>query len=283
MNWAEFSGYVGVDIGGQSIRVGTPSPDGRLRILRQPPAEDFRKAVQQIAEMAKELCPEGIRRIGIGTPGPLDWRKGRLIGKTPNLPWADVSFLEIGEVLNCPTIVDNDANVAGLAEAVMGAGRGYSYVCGFTLGTGIGCFSVYNGRIFHGALDVEGGHQIILPDGPLCNCGQRGCLEALASATAIERRWGVPPAQLEDAEVWKEIARYLAQGLVNLTVLCGAEVLVLAGGMIERGPMLFAPLEEYYRSMIKVIPAVPIKKAELGTDAGVIGALVLAKVGHSEE
>jgi glucokinase len=263
MSLTEYEGYVGIDIGGQSIKIGAVR-NGELvtRDIETPP--DYADARAQMLAAATELVGGKPKGLGIGTPGPIDWRTGFLYW-TPNIPWKNVSYPELGEALGCPVHVDNDANVAGLAEAVLGAGKDYRIVAGFTLGTGIGYFVVMDGLIYHGKLDVEGGHQVLNPEGPLCGCGARGCLEAYASA------------------FWAEIAGYLAWGITNVTTLVCPEVFVLAGGMIQRGETLFAPLREKLAQMLKIVPPPPVKPAELGHRAGVYGAIVLAKRGHKAE
>lgn len=284
MRRQDLVGFVGVDIGGQTTRVGTFDERGRLRLISFPTEGDFKTECQRIAEAARKLRPEEIRRLAVGSPGPLDWRTRRIYD-TPNLPWSGVSFVRLGKLLDCPVLLDNDANVAGLGEATFGAGRGKRFVAGFTLGTGIGHFQVKEGRIYHGRLDVEAGHQILDPNGPECNCGQRGCLEAYVSAVGIQRRYGVLPHELHDPRAWEEIAFRLAQGLVNIAVFVCPDVLILTGGMLARGETLFRPLQRFYREMLKVYPPKyrpPIVPAKLGDKAGVIGAIILARVGHAE-
>jgi glucokinase len=191
------------------------------------------------------------------------------------------------KLVGCDVLVDNDADVAGLGEALLGAGRGKQFIAGFTLGTGtgIGHFQIKDGRIYHGCLDVEAGHQILDPNGPECGCGQYGCLEAFASAIAIKKRYGVPPHELNDPKAWEEIAFRLEQEVVNTVVFVCPDVLILTGGMLARGEMLLTPLRRFYEEMLKVYPSryrPPILVGKLGDKAGVVGAIVLAKVGHAE-
>lgn len=282
---SDLIGCIGVDIGGQNTRVGTVLPNGRLKLISFQTQPDFGVQIDMLVDAIKQLGKDGSRRVGIGSPGPLDWRKA-FVYDTPNLPWCNVSFKELEQKLGVEVLLDNDANVAGLGEATLGAGKGKRIVAGFTLGTGIGYFHIIDGRIYHGSLDVEAGHQIIDPNGPECNCGQRGCLEAFVSATGIQRRYGVPPHELEDPKAWEEIALRLAQGLVNIAVHTSAEVLILCGGMLKRGETLLKPLRSYYEQMLKVYPKryrPPVVPAKLGDKAGVYGAIVLAHVGHLEE
>lgn len=278
MELSEFEGYVGVDIGGQSIRVGTIRK-GKLETLDFETPEDYSVAREQIIATVRQLAGGTPRGLGIGSPGPLDWHTG-FLAWTPNIPWKEVSYPELGTDLGCPVHVDNDANVAGLAEAVLGAGQGYNLVSGFTLGTGIGFFIVMKGHIYHGRFDVEGGHQKLNPEGPRCGCGARGCLEAYASATAIEARTGKEPDDIDDPPFWEEIGYYLAWGITNINTLVCPDVVVLAGGMIQRGEALFGPIRRYLAEMCKVLSLPPVVPAKLGPHAGVYGAIVLAQRGH---
>ncbi|MCS7252695.1 MAG: ROK family protein [Armatimonadota bacterium] len=280
---SDLVGCVGVDIGGQSTRIGTVLPNRTLKLISFCTQPDFDVQIDMLVDKIKLLGVDEIRRVGIGSPGPLDWKK-TFVYDTPNLPWRNVSFKKLERKLGVEVLLDNDANVAGLGEATLGAGRGKRIVAGFTLGTGIGYFHIIDGHIYHGSLDVEAGHQILDPNGPECNCGQRGCLEAFVSATGIQRRYGVPPHELEDQGAWDDIALRLAQGLVNIALHTSAEVLVLCGGMLARGEMLLKPTRIYYEQMLQVYPKryrPPVVTAKLGDRAGVYGAIVLAHVGHS--
>ena len=277
-------GCIGIDIGGQSTRVGTIQPNGRLKLITFPTQEDFDTELDMIADAVKRLVRDGADRIAIGSPGPLDWRRA-LVFDTPNLPWHYANFKRLERKVHCKVLLDNDANVAGLGEATLGAGRNKRIVAGFTLGTGIGYFHIVEGRIYHGRLDVEAGHQILDPNGPQCNCGQYGCLEAFVSATAIERQYGVPPHELNDPNAWDAIAFRLAQGLVNTAVHTSAQVLILCGGMLARGATLLEPLHQHYEKMLCIYPEryrPPVVPAKLGDKAGVYGAIVLARVGHAK-
>lgn len=266
--------FYGVDIGGQNIRVGVKEGK-KLKKLSSKTSFVFSETIKEIGQMINAL---GARptAIGIGSPGPLDWRKG-IVLKTPNLPWVNVSFSDLGKRFNCPVYLDNDANLAGLGEAKFGAGSGFENVAGFTLGTGIGNFLIRNGEIIHGSLDIEGGHQILDPSGPLCNCGQRGCLEGYISSTAIGRKYHQEPAKIKDPKIWKEISYYLAWGIANLILITSPDVIILAGGMIKRGKILLGPTVKYLAGFVKIVPIPPVKPASLGEDAGIYGAITLAE------
>ncbi len=279
MDYTDLQGYVGVDIGGQSIKVGTYEGE-ELVVIDIPIPDTYEASKKATVAAAHELLGGTPLGVGIGSPGPLDWRTG-YVKFTPNIPWArEIHYLEMADDLGCPVWVDNDANVAGLAEACMGAGEGLAYVTGFTLGTGIGFFFVNNGRIYHGRYDVEGGHQIINPDGPLCGCSGKGHLEAYISATAIERDTGMKPADINDPAFWDRYARILAQAIMTTNSILCPDIVILGGGIIKRGDMLMQPLEKHIKSMEDILPSPLVRVAKLGHRAGVVGAIILGKYGH---
>ena len=157
MDLSGFTGYVGVDIGGQSVRVGTLR-DGELVVRDSRPPRNCAPAAEQIVALARELAG------GTPRPGHRLARPARLAHRPHALRRTSRGRMSITRAWATPSAaryVDNDANVAGLAEATLGAGRGHQIVSGFTLGTGIGFFTIMGGHIYHGRLDVEGGHQLI--------------------------------------------------------------------------------------------------------------------------
>ena len=191
---------VGIDIGGTKLATVVADKDGNILQKVRKPTESEKgphHAVQLLLEMVDEaidlagLRREDISGIGVSCGGPLDTKTG-IIYSPPNLPGWDALPLKemIESEFHIPTVIENDANASALAEARFGGGRGYDYVLYMTMSTGIGGGIIADGEIYHGANDSAGevGHQILLPDGPLCGCGQYGCLEALCSGPAIARR-----------------------------------------------------------------------------------------------
>ncbi|HYG98495.1 MAG TPA: ROK family protein [Terriglobales bacterium] len=257
-----------------------------------------------------------IAGIGVASPGPLDPRTGMIL-YTPNIPcWRDFSLREaIYGAYGMPTRVDNDANAAGLAEAVWGAGRGYSSVFYATLGTGIGTAIVLDRNLYYGrtGLAAEGGHQTIDYNAPcLCECGKRGCIESMASGTAIGRR--ARAAVSEDprrgaailaaaggraeninarvvSEAWRAgdplatellegTARLLSIWLGNVVDLLEPDVIVVGGGMSE-------VFSEFFPQMLAELPSwslnrrcseTPLVAAQYGEDSGIAGAAALCLV-----
>ncbi len=257
------------------------------------------------------VAGSSIRGIGIGAPGPLNTKRGVIID-APNLKWKNVPFREMvsGE-LGVESVLENDANAAALGEWWKGAGRGVNSLVCITLGTGVGGGIIIDGEIWHGATDVAGelGHMTIEVDGRLCGCGRYGCLEAYASATAISAR---AAEKLEDGresslrsavdgdprrltsrmvcehafagdplcgEVMAEAARYLGVGVANILNILNPEMVVLAGGVAQAGEILFRPMLEEARIRVfpQAVAQVRVVPAELGKDAGMIGAIGVIK------
>jgi glucokinase len=192
--------YLGIDLGGTKIAAGVVSPQGVLRGLAStstPAREGVPAVVRAMAGVAREAARAagvGVKRLaggGVGAPGPIDSVAG-LVVSPPNLPgWQNVALGQLlGRALGLRLALENDANLAGLAEHRFGAGRGCSPLVYLTVSTGIGGALLLDGELVVGARGVAGevGHLVLLPDGPLCGCGNRGCLEALASGTAVARR-----------------------------------------------------------------------------------------------
>jgi len=189
---------IGVDVGGTKVAAGLVQPDGTItKQLRVPMAADgtpqdgFASVKTAIDALCSGAATPTIHGIGICSPGPLDPKTGVVINP-PNLPcWRDFPLgAETAKAYGLPVSVDNDANAAGLAEALWGAGSGYRNVFYATLGTGIGTGVIFDQQVYHGRTGAagEGGHMSIDYRGPLCGCGKRGCIEALASGPAIARR-----------------------------------------------------------------------------------------------
>jgi glucokinase len=252
--------------------------------------------------------------VGIGAPGPLRRNDG-IVVVAPNLGWHNYPLREkLAAEVGLPTTLDNDANCATLGEAWIGAARGARHVVGITIGTGIGGGLVFDGKLHHGASDVAGeiGHTTIETEGRRCKCGNYGCLEAYASGPAIAERArealergseSVLPklagsaaaitaqhvynaAREGDAlarEVVRDTARYLGAGIANILNLLNPDVVVLAGGVTAAGEELLTPLrlEVRRRAFKPAVDAARIVPGELGSRAGVVGAVAIAVQAHA--
>jgi glucokinase len=305
----------GIDIGGTKIAIGLADGEGQLLALSRFPTQVelgphriLDNAMNALEKLSRESENE-IKAIGIGCGGPLDRRRG-LILSPPNLPgWDEFPILELLEKrFGVPMVLDNDANAAALGEQRHGAGGGLSDIVYMTISTGIGGGIIIDGRIVHGVADGAGevGHATVLPDGPSCNCGARGCLEALCSGTSIARRARerlqrgarsslseINPAEVtakrvadaardRDAlasEIWDETIYYLSIGIGNVVSTLAPEAVILGGGVSTAGDQLFEPLRRQVRARVKMLPPekINIVQASLGGDSGIHGALILGQ------
>jgi glucokinase len=228
--------------------------------------------------------------IGMGTPGPAD-ASSRIARIAINLPdWIDVPVADRLEAqTHRPTTIANDANCAALGEAWLGAGRPYQDFILLTLGTGVGGGIILNGNLFVGHDGAAGELGVITlnPDGPPCNSGNRGSLEQYVSATAIQRRTGLPPHALaakaragDEAAIafWHTYGRELGAGLASLIYVLTPEAIVLGGGVAASAdlflPTVWAEIEERVHPTSRT--GLVLRSAELGNRAGMVGAAKLA-------
>jgi glucokinase len=248
--------------------------------------------------------------IGMGVPGPMSSREG-VIYEAPNLPgWVNVPVRKLlEERLELPLALNNDANAAAYGEFWAGAGRDVGTMILFTLGTGVGGGIILNGELYSGPDDTAGelGHMVVDVNGPICNCGNQGCLEAFASATAVKRmlrdalqqgrstRIVIPQDDEEEfgaklvydaavmddelaIEIFRKVGFYLGIGAANMINIFNPEMIVYSGAMSGAGDFIFKPLREiaFANSFRKPGSRVIIDVAKLGPDAGIIGAAGLA-------
>lgn len=304
-----------IDIGGTKLAAGVVDAGGRILARGEVPtiaAEGPTRVLERIVGLGKDLLGrsevsvDAVRRIGVGCAGPVD-RLAGLVLNPPNLPgWTRVALADhLQQAFGLPVILENDANAAALGEFRHGAGKGTRSLVYLTVSTGIGGGIVLDGKIWHGLKDAAGeiGHMTIAPDGPLCGCGNYGCLEAIASGPSIARRArealaggrptrlrGVPSLTAADVvrlaregdevacEVWEETVRYLSLGVAAAITILAPERVVIGGGVTEAGEFLFEPLRREVRSRVKLVPmeSIPILPAALGRDVGILGAAAVA-------
>jgi glucokinase len=276
---------IGVDIGGtkiaaaQVLRANPVEPRNSIvRLTRA--ADGFEVSFAEVLAAIEQCLTPEVRAIGICAPGPLNPRTGVVINP-PNLPgWLNIPLANlVWERFHLPCRVENDANAAGLAEALFGAAAGYDNVFYATLSTGIGAGIILNGRIYHGrnGAAAEGGHVTIdYRSNSVCNCGVPGCIEALASGTALAKR-GLDPAALNDGEL-DEIATMLGAWFGSIVSLLDPDIIVVGGGVSRIGEPLFHRLRQIVprRTINQFAASIPIVPAHLAEHVGVLGAASVA-------
>ncbi len=311
----------GIDIGGTKIAAGLVDAKGtlyrRLSIptLAERGAETSLAQVFSAIEQILRQCPatDRVFGTGLGAPGPVHAATGRVINP-PNLPgWHDVPLKKlVEERFSLPAQLDNDANAAGLAEVLWGAGKGFRHVFYVTVSTGIGTGIILDRKIYHGKQGYagEGGHVTIAYDSPVrCECGNRGCVEALASGPAMARRlrekirageaW--TPILREEAkadperitaeligraaargdrlalEVVRETGELLGIWLASMISLLDPEAIVIGGGVAQMGEPLFSVIRLVIpaRTINRAAAACPVLPAQLVADVGIYGAASL--------
>jgi glucokinase len=313
---------IGVDIGGTKVAAGLVDPAGEILCHTRNPMVCSDGAASGLASVVKAIesanaqamSTAGVRNliggIGICSPGPLNPNTGVVINP-PNLPcWRNFPLAaEIAGIYRVRVQVDNDANAAGLAETIWGAGRGYHNVFYVTIGTGIGTAILIDGRIYHGRTGAaaEGGHMSIDYQGPRCGCGKHGCIEALASGPAIAKR---ARAKLENSrtsglmdlaggklelitsemvgvanaagdpvagEVLRETVELLSFWFGNIVDLLEPDVMIMGGGVASMLKPYFSEIKDRLpdccvNQSCREIPLVPARYAE---DAGIAGGAAL--------
>ena len=303
---------VGVDLGGTTIKAALVG-DGFRVLHRMAVPTDIRSqralldAVERLVEsVAGSDAPAA---VGFGLPSQIDQRHGRVLDSI-NVPLEEIDFkAEMSRRLGLPVEIDNDANVACLAETRIGAARGARHVVMLTLGTGVGGGLVLDGELYRGSIGAGGelGHMSIDEDGPPCqgHCTNRGCLEVLASATGVmaaaqriaserphgvfaaaqaagedlDARYVIEAARRGDHEardVFAIVGHHLGVGIANYANIFNPELFVVGGGISVVGDLLLEPARaEYQRRALRSSKFAPVLAAQLGNDAGVLGAAAL--------
>lgn len=315
---------MGIDLGGTKILAAVVDGDGAIvgMAKKKTKAELGPDAViKRITDAALSAVAnaktsiKSIAGVGIGAPAPVDYETG-VVYSAPNLPgWDEIPLGErLQAEFNVPVLVDNDVNLGTLGEWSQGAGRGCRHMVGIFVGTGVGGGIVIDGKLYRGARYAAGeiGHMIVQPNGPLCSCGQCGCLEAFASRTAIERsvRAGLTGGRqsivtellaaekdrltsgvikqallAEDALMTEAVGQaqfYLGLLAANLVNALDPQMVVFGGGVVEAlGDTFLQPIRETARSYYlqqRGAEQISIVPATLGDDAGVLGGAALVEL-----
>ncbi len=295
---SEPSHHLGIDLGATNLKwavVEQAGDDWRTVDRGQVPtraAQGPDAVIGRLIEIGRGRLASWPRlsSVGIGVPGLYDPAAGttRFLVNVPG-EWAGRPVAApMAEALGLPGRLINDARAFGLAELRLGAGRGASSMVGLTLGTGVGGVIAIDGRVHQGHDGTAGeiGHQTIDPDGPLCGCGNRGCLEAFARADRIAAACGAASAgeavqaarggDQRALDGLSEVGRYLGIGIANVITLISPDRVVIGGGIAAAGELLLGPIRDELRRRVLTtsLDRVTLVTAELGTWAGAIGAAV---------
>lgn len=309
---------IGIDIGGTGIQVGVVDEQGNIEKMKSIKTRQdlpFNEQVHQMAECVLDTLADSaytlndVFSVGVGIPGIADQKTGDII-KCTNLGWHYLPFRkEFMRWIDKPVYIDNDANVAALAESVAGVSANTSSSVFITIGTGIGSGIILNGKIWNGFHGIGGefGHTVIVLDGEPCTCGSRGCLERYCSATAIIRmareEVAIHPEskmlEMVDGNPEKIHAKivfdaahagdttaqslmeryisYLSQAIANIVNFLDPEVIVLGGGVSNAGDFLLNGVRENFPKFVNFRdqPLPDVRIAKLGAEAGIIGAAML--------
>ena len=308
---------VAVDIGGTQIRAAAYEPSSTTPFAqkRTPTRTSEPGVFDRLVQTIEAVWQPGqVDAIGIASPGPLDPHTG-IILDTPNIKeWVNFPVgPKLCESFGVPVHLDNDANMAGLAEWQYGAGQGHDNVVYLTISTGIGGGVISNGHLLQGArgMAAELGHIIVDPDGPLCGCGYKGHLESFSSGPAIARYVAdqikagrhsslrdihkptavqVAEAALQGDELaisaYERAGFYLGIAVANYLATFDPSILIFGGGAAQAGELLFLPFQKSLQTHVfhpRYLDDLIITKAALGDDAGLLGALALARLALEQE
>lgn len=310
---------IGIDVGGTKVLGGVVSETGEILTTarRDTPREGGRALTQAIADVANELTHEfPVDSIGVSAAGFISSDRKTILA-TPNIAeWNGVNLdRELNEILGKTIVLENDANAAAWGEFKFGAGRGRSDLMLLTLGTGVGGGLILNGALFRGAFGIgaELGHIRIVPEGHLCGCGIRGCLEQYSSGSALLRHAreaisaspdiarnllargdgtleGLKGQHITDAAregdpvamaAFNTMASYLGAGIASLCAVIDPSCIVIGGGVIDAGEIFLGPTREAALRLIPFSAKHPypeIVAAELGNHAGLVGVADLSRI-----
>jgi glucokinase len=316
--------YTSIDLGGTKVACALATEDGTILTQEQIPTHAHQgppKVLERVAELIQDMTRDygqPSTAVGIGLPGLVDRQQGKTLF-LPNLPtqWREIPVRDfLKSRIGCPVYLLNDVRTATLGELTYGHGKNANTMAFFALGTGIGGGIAVEGKLRLGPLGAAGelGHQTILPDGPLCGCGNYGCLETLASGPAITGQgvWlmhcGRAPALFElvhgDAskvtpkvmmqaamngdksvhEVLIRAATYVGIGVANVVTILHPDLIVLGGSVANIGELLFDTVKQTVKKRVGMFPTddVRILPSMLGDNAGIMGGIALAVKGYGE-
>jgi glucokinase len=297
---------IGIDVGGTEFKGAVIDRQGHIYKKERRPAQREKgteAVINGILDFAYDLSQmtrkmPGDNRVvgaGVAVPGLVDEKNGIAL-LSVNLGWKDVPLRRLlEERLGATAVIGHDVRTASIAEGLLGAARGSENYLLVTLGTGIGAAVVLQGVPYLGVHGAAGelGHIVVRPNGPKCSCGRRGCLETLASASAVIQHYQDLAHVSQDVtardvaervkagdevagRVWDEAIEALGIGIANYITLLDPERVVIGGGLADAGQMLFEPLKAVLAREVCFEPIPPVLPAALGNDAGYLGAALSA-------
>ena len=306
------STHIAIDIGGTQMRAAAFPPEGYqpIQVQRIPTQTSGASPQERLVQLIKTVCPpnEDIASIGVAAPGPLNPKTG-VIYTSPNIAafrdFPIVGYLQ--EKFHVPVFLDNDANLAAVGEWQIGAGQGHDHLIYLTISTGIGSGIISDGHLLQGeqGMAAELGHVTVMPDGPLCGCGHPGHLEAIASGTNIAR-WikeqlnqGAESSLQNTKKItaktiakaanhgdqlagaaFEQAGSYIGLALASFLHIFNPSMVIFGGGVSKSGHLLLDPVKRAVKKHVinpKYTDNLTITTADLGDDAGMIGALILAR------
>ncbi|MGA8116793.1 MAG: ROK family glucokinase [Actinocatenispora sp.] len=309
---------IGVDVGGTKVAAAVVDEDGAVvaQTRRDTPADDVSQTLRMIMDAVEELVgAHPVTAIGVGAAGWIDADRSTVLF-APNIAWRNEPLqAELADKFGLPVVVENDANAAAWAEYRFGAGRDVESMVMYTVGTGIGGAVIMDGRLIRGehGIAAELGHTLSVPDGHLCGCGRRGCLEQYASGqalvrlgraaaehnpdtatTLLELAGGDPDAvtgpmiteaaragDVASLAALADIGKWLGLACVDMVQTLDPAVIVVGGGVVDAGDLLLGPARAAFAGGLAQrgrLPVAEIRPAEMGNTAGVVGAGALARL-----
>ncbi len=274
--------YILFDIGGTKTRIGISADLKTLdKVESFKTPGQFSDAIKKMVETIQKLSSEKPSGIAGGVRGVLNEEKTGIQNDVPLSKWVGKSIVdELQKAFKCDVFLENDAAVAGLGEAVYGAGKGLDIVAYHTVSTGVGGVKIEEGEIDHASVGFEPGKQIIDVDRTVLGMEIEPTLENLISGTAVEERFGVKPYEIPQSDVlWDELAEYLAQGLKNTIVYWSPDAIVIGGSMVIGDPKIeIDTIRKYTVELVSGFQDAPlITAAKLGDEAGLYGGMALLK------
>lgn len=289
---------IAADLGGTKLAIGVVDATGQLADYREEPVLPGKAGIHRLVELVRRTKDDWHEAgcVGVGAAGLVEWPSG-IIFWAPDSGYSGSPLRSaLQDATGLPAIVDTDVNMAAYGELRFGAGRGVANMIVLTVGTGVGCALVLEGKVFRGARGFagEGGHMTVNWNGPRCRCGGSGCLEAMCSGTALQQVMAQAPGEGQTGEAIVAAARggdqqalmavqeaghWLGVGIASMVNLLDPERVVVGGGLAEAGELLFGPARRSLEHLTvgrqaRLLPE--ILPAHLGRRAGVIGAGALA-------